>query len=183
MIFLIQQTSPNKSNLMKKLLFILMFLIVGICANAQNSVKFRIKNAGFTVPGYFSSFKPYVTYDKDNLSAAKFIGIVNINSINTNNTARDKHLKGADFFDEAKYQTMKFESTSVSSISSTKIKVTGTLTIKDVSKTVSFETTVGEKNGKKTFTSTFSINRLDYNVGESSMTLANILNIDLYIEK
>jgi polyisoprenoid-binding protein YceI len=168
---------------MKKVLLFFCLLALGFTSNAQNAVKFRIKNAGFTVPGYFSSFKPYVSWDKSNPSAAKFSGTVDVNTVNTSNSARDKHLKASDFFDVAKYPSMKFESTSVTSVSSDRIKITGKLTIKDVTKTVTFDTKVSKSGSKTIFESTLLINRLDYNVGTSSWTLANDLYIDLHIEK
>jgi polyisoprenoid-binding protein YceI len=157
--------------------------MLSLSLSAQNSVKFRIKNAGFTVPGYFSSFQPYVTWNKSNPSTAKFSGTVDVNTINTANSARDKHLKSADFFDVATYQNMKFESTSVTSVSAERIKITGKLTIKNVTKTVTFDTKVSTSGSKTIFDTSLLINRLDYNVGTSSWTLANDLYIDLHIEK
>jgi polyisoprenoid-binding protein YceI len=168
---------------MKNFLFLLLFTAVSLAASAQNSVKFRIKNAGLTVPGYFSVFKPMVSWDKSNPSKSIFVGEVQVSSVNTNNKARDKHLKTADFFDVEKFPIMKFESTSVSAISASKIKITGKLTIKDVTKTVSFDTDISEMNGKTVFKSSLLINRLDYKVGASSWTLSNDLYIDLNIEK
>jgi len=170
---------------MKKTIFLSIFamLLFSVAMQAQNSIKFRIKNGGFTVPGSFSSFKPYVTYDKANPSSSKFSCTVDISSINTNNSGRDKHLKNKDFFDAEKYPTMKFESTSVAVVSASKINITGNLTIKDVTKKVTFETAVSEKGGKTIFSSTLLLNRINYNVGEASWTLANDLNIDLNIEK
>jgi polyisoprenoid-binding protein YceI len=167
---------------MKKIIFFILLLSCNFIY-AQNAVKFRIKNAGFTVPGYFSSFKPYVSWDKANPSAAKFSGTVDVNTVNTSNSARDKHLKATDFFDVAKYPSMKFESTSVTSVSSDRINITGKLTIKNVTKTVTFDTKVSKSGSKTIFESTLLINRLDYNVGASSWTLANDLYIDLHIEK
>jgi polyisoprenoid-binding protein YceI len=164
---------------------IILLLLLASCnfIYAQNSVKFRIKNAGFTVPGYFSSFKAYVTWDKSNPTAAKFSGTVDVNTVNTANSARDKHLKSADFFDVVSYPSMKFESTSVTSVSSDRIKITGKLTMKNVSKTVTFDTKVSTSGSKTFFDTSLLINRLDYNIGTSSWTLANDLYIDLHIEK
>jgi polyisoprenoid-binding protein YceI len=168
---------------MKNFYLFLMLTILSLSLSAQNSVKFRIKNAGLTVPGYFGSFKPLVSWDKSNPTAARFIGTVDVNSVNTSNSARDKHLKSTDFFDVAKYPSMKFESTSVSSVSSDRIKITGKLTIKDVTKTVTFDTKVTTSGSKTIFSATLLINRLEYNIGTSSWTLANDLYIDLNIEK
>jgi polyisoprenoid-binding protein YceI len=168
---------------MKIILSLLVLALYCNIAIAQNSIKFRIKNAGFTVPGYFSSFKPLVSWDKDNASKCKFIGTVVVSSINTANTARDNHLKKEDFFDVAKYPNMKFESTSVTLVSANLAKITGKLTIKDVTKTVTFDTKVTYSGSKVSFDTSLLINRLDYNVGTSSWTLANDLYIDLHIEK
>jgi polyisoprenoid-binding protein YceI len=168
---------------MKNLFLLFILLTIALNSQAQNSVKFRIKNAGLTVPGYFSVFKPMVSWDKSNPSKSIFVGEVQVSSVNTNNKARDKHLKTADFFDVEKFPIMKFESTSVSAISASKIKITGKLTIKDVTKTVSFDTDISEMNGKTVFKSSLLINRLDYKVGASSWTLSNDLYIDLNIEK
>ena len=179
---------------LKKVLLFFCLLALGFTSNAQNAVKFRIKNAGFTVPGYFSSFKPYVSWDKSNPSAAKFSGTVDVNTVNTSNSARDKHLKASDFFDVAKYPSMKFESTSVTSVSSDRIKITGKLTIKDVTKKVKFDVTY---NGQAKspwgqtaagFKATSSINRFDYGLTWSKaleaggLLVGDIVNITLKLE-
>jgi polyisoprenoid-binding protein YceI len=71
----------------------------------------------------------------------------------------------------------------VTSVSSDRIKITGKLTMKNVSKTVTFDTKVSTSGSKTFFDSSLLINRLDYNIGTSSWTLANDLYIDLHIEK
>jgi len=166
-----------------KNLLLLSILLLSFSIEAQSTIKFRIKNAGFTVSGFFSGFNLDVKYDKNQISNSKFNGTVKVETINTGNSSRDNHLKKSDFFDVAKYPSMKFESTSISSAGSGKITVSGNLTIKNITKKVSFETTVGSKSGKTTFSSSLLINRIDYGVGESSWTLANELYIDLYVEK
>lgn len=164
--------------------FILLLILFQVqTIEAQSTIKFRIKNAGFTVSGFFSGFNLDVKYDKNQISNSKFNGTVKVETINTGNSSRDNHLKKSDFFDVDKYPSMKFESTSISSAGSGKITVSGNLTIKNITKKVSFETTVGSKSGKTTFSSSLLINRIDFSVGESSWTLANELYIDLYVEK
>jgi len=49
-----------------------------------------------------------------------------MNSINTDVEARDKHLKSADFFDAEKNPTLTFKSTSFKKEKVKKYKVTGT---------------------------------------------------------
>jgi len=167
----------------KTLLFALAICFTSTALSAQSTVKFRIKNAGFTTYGSFSGFSLDVNYDEAIPRRSKFNGTVKVTTVDTKNSARDKHLRKDDFFDVAKYPEMKFSSTAVSKVSSTKLKVAGKLTIKNVTKDVVFDVKVGKKGTKTTFSSTLKINRLDYKVGTSSWVLANDLYIDLYVEK
>ena len=74
------------------------------------------------------------------------------------------HLTSADFFDVAKYPTAKFVVTS-SEVKDGKVMVTGDLTIKDVTKSVTIPATVSEAGGVVNFNSdVFKINRADFNV-------------------
>lgn len=74
------------------------------------------------------------------------------------------HLSGEDFFDIAKFPTSKFVVTSVAD-NAGKLAVTGNLTIKDVTKSITIPATLSEANGVTTFKSDlFNIDRADFNV-------------------
>lgn len=74
------------------------------------------------------------------------------------------HLKHSDFFDVAKFSTAKFVVTS-SEVKEGKVMVTGDLTIKDVTKSVTVPATVSEAGGVINFKSeVFKINRTDFGV-------------------
>ncbi|APG65298.1 polyisoprenoid-binding protein [Tenacibaculum todarodis] len=74
------------------------------------------------------------------------------------------HLKNADFFDVEKYPTSKFTITSVAKGENV-LNVTGNLTVKDVTKSITIPATVSETDGVVTFKSEkFNINRADFNV-------------------
>jgi polyisoprenoid-binding protein YceI len=57
-------------------------------------------------------------------------------SISTNDEQRDGHLRSADFFDVEQYPALTFTSTSVEAVKGDHWKVTGDLTIRDVTKAV-----------------------------------------------
>ena len=57
-------------------------------------------------------------------------------SIDTNDEQRDGHLRSADFFDAEQYPTLRFASTGVQAVKGDRWKVTGDLTIKDVTRPV-----------------------------------------------
>ncbi|CAM1373293.1 YceI family protein [Tenacibaculum xiamenense] len=78
------------------------------------------------------------------------------------------HLKNADFFDVAKFPTAKFEISS-SETKGGKLHVTGNLTIKEVTKSITIPVTVTEQDGLATLKSdTFSVDRTDFGVTYSS---------------
>jgi len=82
----------------------------------------------------------------------------------------DGHLKSADFFDTAKYPSVKFDITKVedlaagteSKVAGANKTVSGNLTIKDKTVNVSFPATVQVTENGLTLVSNFTINRQDW---------------------
>ena len=76
----------------------------------------------------------------------------------------EKHLKAPDFFDVTLYPTSKFVITSVLEVEGN-MAVTGNLTIKDVTKSITIPASVSTEDGVTTFKSElFNIDRADFNV-------------------
>jgi len=76
----------------------------------------------------------------------------------------EDHLKKVDFFDVEKFPTAKFEVAS-SELKDGKVHVTGNLTLKDVTKSITIPATVTEADDMLTFKSdVFSIDRTDFGV-------------------
>jgi polyisoprenoid-binding protein YceI len=79
-------------------------------------------------------------------------------------TKLEEHLKNEDFFNVAKYPTSKFVITNVEN-KGDKLHVTGNLTIKDITKSITIPATIATMGGKTTFESEkFIVNRADFNV-------------------
>lgn len=150
--------------------------------DASSNVGFTIKNFGLTVNGRLSGLKGIIMIDEKKQVVSNIDVSVNVNSIDTKNESRDKHLKEEDYFDAKKYPTMRIKSTT---ITPTKIAnqyiLTATLTIKDVSKTISLPITVLRNSTGYMLTGKFEINRLDYKVGTSSMVLGNLIKVNLKV--
>ncbi|WP_369048061.1 YceI family protein [Tenacibaculum sp. UWU-22] len=91
------------------------------------------------------------------------------------------HLKSADFFDVEKYPTVKFVIASTE-IKNNKLQVTGNLTIKNITKSITIPATISEDNGITTFASDiFTINRADFNVKYGSKSFFDNLK-DKFID-
>lgn len=63
-------------------------------------------------------------------------------SVNTNVADRDAHLRSADFFDVETFPEVRFASTGVEQVDDDVYRVTGDLTIKDVTRSVSVDFTL-----------------------------------------
>lgn len=104
-------------------------------------------NLGFTVKhmmvsrvrGSFADVEGTIEGDPADLAASKVDFKVNMDSINTNNEDRDNHLRSGDFFDVEKFPTMNFVSTKITETSEDEFDLTGNLTIKGVTKEVTFK--------------------------------------------
>lgn len=136
----------------------------------HSNVKFTVTHMVVSeVDGTFKLFDGSMEHTKPDYSDAKIAFTVDVNSINTDNTNRDNHLKGDDFFNAAQFPQMKFESTKFTPMGGNKYKLDGNLTIRDVTKPVSFDVVYGgsintQRGAKAGFKATTTINRFDYNL-------------------
>jgi|SRR5690606_4822401 len=80
--------------------------------------------------GFFDAANP----ENSNLSLT-----IKAASIDTRNEDRDNHLRSNDFFDMEKYPEITFRSTKVEAKGDSVYTVTGDLTMKDVTKSISFD--------------------------------------------
>jgi polyisoprenoid-binding protein YceI len=138
---------------------------------AHSSVSFSIKHMVISsVTGGFKDFDITFKSSKEDFSDASVEGVIKVASINTENDRRDKHLKSDDFFNAEKFPEIKFKSKSFVKTADGKYKITGDLTIRDVTKEVTFE---ADYNGSvkspwgttmHSWTVTLTLNRFDYNL-------------------
>lgn len=105
--------------------------------NTHSSIGFKIKHMMFTnVRGNFTDYQATINLVHDNLEESTLQFEAKTDSIDTNNTDRDNHLKSADFFDAAQYPTVSFISTKIEKKGEAHYTIEGTLTMHGVSKTV-----------------------------------------------
>jgi polyisoprenoid-binding protein YceI len=166
------------------------FIFCSLHAGAQNytpvdagsAVKFTIKNFGLNVNGSFTGLQGKIIFDPANIAAASFVVSVHATTVNTGNGSRDNHLRKEEYFNVAGYPKLNFISTKVMpSGKAGSYTMEGNLTIKGVSKPVSFPFTASPKTGGYQFSGKFSINRRDFKVGSSSWVLSDELTVSLNI--
>jgi len=90
------------------------------------------------VTGSVSGIDATLKLNFSDLGSSVVKGSADVSTLTTNNKMRDKHLKSSDYFHAAKYPKMEFTSTSLAKEGDAYV-AKGTLTIKGVSKEVSFQ--------------------------------------------
>ena len=107
---------------------------------AHSTLGFEVKHMMVSkVRGQFDSYTADIeAADLTDLTTASISFEFDVASINTRNEDRDNHLRTGDFFEVESYPTIHFVSTSITK-DGEDYKVTGDLTIKDVTKSVTFD--------------------------------------------
>lgn len=176
---------------MKHTLFFALYLIsfAGLAqryvpADQGSRVHFVIKNFGINTGGDFNGLQGIILFDTANVAAAKFDVTVAANTVDTDNTTRDRHLRSDEYFDAEKFPAIRLVSTAISKTNKTAegfYFFTGDLTIRDSTHQVSFPFKAVKQANGYVFTGDFQINRLHYGVGQKSAVLSNEVAISLSV--
>jgi polyisoprenoid-binding protein YceI len=115
---------------------------------AHSQAAFSVKHLLIsTVRGDFQKTAGKVVIDEADVTKSTVEATIDVASISTRDEKRDAHLKGADFFDVAKFPTITFKSTKVEKAGEA-LKVTGDLTMHGVTKSVVLDVTGPTKEVK-----------------------------------
>jgi len=123
-----------------------------------------------TVRGQFTDYTAEVHLDEEDVANSTARIEIDATSIDTGNSQRDDHVRGADFFEVEKYPKITFVSTSAERVSDDEYVLHGDLTIRDTTKPVSvtFEKTGAAVdpwgNFRVGFEGSATINRTDWGV-------------------
>jgi polyisoprenoid-binding protein YceI len=110
---------------------------------AHSRVGFVARHAMVTkVRGAFNEFEGTAVIDGANPANSSATVTVQVASVDTRNAQRDGHLRTNDFLDAENYPQITFVSTAIEHDGGNDFKVTGDLTIKDVTRSVSIDFTL-----------------------------------------
>ena len=94
----------------------------------HSEITFKVKHMMISnIKGEFRKFDAEIQSEDDTFLNAKVTATVAVDSIDTNNSDRDQHLKSADFFDVENYPSISFTSKSLNNL------VDGTISIHGIS--------------------------------------------------
>jgi len=179
---------PTQNTIMRIFVWLSGFLLIMTFGFAQyhpvesgSKVQFTIKNFGFNVGGSFRGIRGNIRFNPDSLSGARFEVTVEASTINTDNDLRDGHLREDNYLDVKNHPHIRFVSENVrDNKRKGEYEMTGKLTIKDKTRSISFPFTAAGSGKGYLFTGSFKINRKDFDIGGSS-TISDNLTVSLKV--
>jgi polyisoprenoid-binding protein YceI len=166
-------------------LLIGLLLLIQVCWSVEGSeirdsaITFRIQNAGITVNGTLEGLEAEVHLDPDRLGNADIRASVPVSTIRTGIALRDKHLQRPDYFHAGKYPTIMLTSKLIRKTGLGRYEGLFALRIKGIERDVKIPFTVSPANE---FKGSFRLNRLDFELGRSSMVLADEVDVQILVK-
>jgi polyisoprenoid-binding protein YceI len=145
---------------------------------------------GFSNPiAHFGKVDGSITYDPADVGASKVEVTIPLSGLNSHVSDFDDHLRSDDFFDAAKFPDITFKSTSVKAAGKGKLKVSGDLTIKGITKPVVLDVTINKvglqplaKRDAAGFNATATIKRTDFGVGKYAPNVSDEVTLSITTE-
>ncbi|HUK47937.1 MAG TPA: YceI family protein [Terriglobales bacterium] len=106
---------------------------------AHSVAEFKVKHMMISnVKGHFPKVSGLLNLDETDVTKSQIEASIDAASINTREEQRDAHLKSADFFHVEQHPTLTFKSTRITQKGDGELTVTGDLTIRGVTRSVTF---------------------------------------------
>jgi polyisoprenoid-binding protein YceI len=149
---------------------------------ATEPIRFQIKNAGITVDGKILDWNHQISFDPKKPGEAMIKGTANPKSIDTGIKVRDKHLQGRQYFHVEKFPEILISSKKVKENGKGKYLGIFELQIKEIKKEMEIPFTVTTTGKVRTLAGEFTLNRLDFGIGESSIILGDEVKVIISLE-
>lgn len=145
---------------------------------------------GFSNPiANFGQAEGAIVYDADNVAASSVEVTLPLAGLDSFSSDFDEHLRSADFFDAATFPTITFKSTSVESAGGNRLKITGDLTVKDITRPVVLDATINRfaehpmaKRPAAGFDATTTLKRSDFGVGAYAPNVSDEVELRITTE-
>ncbi|MEX1032460.1 MAG: YceI family protein [Cellvibrionaceae bacterium] len=156
---------------------------------AHASVNFKIPHLGYSILlGRFDEFSGTFSYDPENPQAAKVEVVIKTASINSNHTARDRHLRSDDFLAVDDYPEARFVGSRFVTQDGASGQLHGQLTLRGVTRDVVIDVEkVGEGDDpwggyRAGFAGTTSLNLADFGITTDLGPAARAVEMILHVE-
>lgn len=152
--------------------------------DAGSKVHFVIKNFGINTGGDFTGLKGEIYFTPNDPDSCKFNVSVSAATVDTDNSSRNKDLKGKKYFDAQKYPGIKIAATKINKTNKTAsgfYYFTGNVTLHGITRPISFPFHAEKIKDDYLFTGDFELDRIDFGVGEKSAVLGDKVIVSLKV--
>jgi len=161
----------------------------------HSTVEFAVKHMMIaTVRGRFGEFEGTIRFDDEDPARSSVQAVIQSSSVDSGVAMRDDDLRSPNFLDAERYPLIRFASTAVERLDKARWRVTGDLTLRDVTREVVLDTEFEgrgpgmEGEERIGFTAHTSINRKDYGLAYNAvvetggLVVSDTVRITLHVE-
>lgn len=141
---------------------------------------FSVKFSGKYAEGIFETLKGNIKFDENKLPESNFDITIDVASINTGNSLKNRHAKGDKWFDAEKYPVIHFISNSVTKAGNS-YEVKGELEMHGTKKSLTIPFTFTKNGSLGVFNTKFKVNQADFGIGESKGNEKDITALDITV--
>lgn len=149
---------------------------------AESTVKFSGTHAGNAFEGAFEKWNAEIHLDPENLETSGIEATFDTSSAKTGNKMYDGTLPQDDWFDVKNHPEATFSSDTITANDDGTYTANGHLTIREIKHPISFSFTLTEEAETTHAKSSFSFDRLLYNIGKKSDASAEWVGKDITID-
>lgn len=150
----------------------------------KSTLVFVYKQMGVPVDGSFKKFTAQLSFDPAKINTAKATFDLDVTSIDTGSDEGNDEVATKAWFNAKAFPRAKFESTGFKALGGNKYEVSGKMSIKGRTQTVSAPFTLNQQGNNAIVDGAFVLKRADYAIGEGSWsdfgTVANEIQIKFH---
>lgn len=148
----------------------------------KSQIAFVTKQMGVPMEGTFKKFDAQIAFDPKKPEGGTVALQIDTASAGFGVPMSDAELPKAPWFDAAKFPQASFQSSAIKALGDGKFEMAGKLTIKGTSKYLTVPVTIAPAGGNYAVaTGYFTIQRLDYKVGDGEWTDTSVVGNDVQV--
>jgi polyisoprenoid-binding protein YceI len=147
----------------------------------KSQIAFVSKQMGVPVEGTFKKFDAQVAFDPRKPEGGSVALQIDTASASLGVPMSDAELPKAPWFDTAHFPRASFQSSAIKALGDGRFEMAGKLTIKNISRQVTVPVSIAPANGHAVASGSFTIQRLDYKVGDGEWTDTSVVGNEVLV--
>ena len=147
----------------------------------KSQIAFVSKQMGVPVEGTFKKYDAQVAFDPRKPEGGTVALQIDTASASLGVPMSDAELPKPPWFDAAHFPQAIFQSSAIKALGDGRFEMAGKLTIKNIARQVTVPVTIAPAGGYAVATGSFTIQRLDYKVGDGEWTDTSVVGNDVHV--